>query len=172
MFSVGMGGIGLAGLSPQALPGALGAFFSRDPDVTFNFIVQVDYVPIGEFVGVDGIGITNERHQHRGLGMNDTPAHLVGGRTVTDITLKWGLMNRSDLWDWADAAKVGGAFRKTVTITQVTRGHIPLRIYNLSNCMPLEFRGAPLDSNQNGYAVEELKLSADSLSTIAVPLPF
>jgi phage tail-like protein len=165
--------IGLnAVLSSQNLPGPLQALFSRDADVTFNFSVLVGGIPLGDFYSVEGFGRSFEVVSYKELGKNDAPRELIGQGNFNHVTLKWGMMNRSSLWDWIQEVKVGGKFRRDVLILQMTRGKIPVRTYNLRSAWPVRWTGANLNAGASETAVEQLELSFVKLETNAIPLPF
>ncbi len=159
-------------LSFQNLPGPLQAFISRDPDITFNFNVLVGGVPLGDFVAVETIVKNVEAHSYKELGKNDSPHELIGQGSNGRVVLKWGLMNRSSLWDWMNEVKVGKDFRRDVLVMQMTRGKIPVRTYNFRGAFPVRWTGAPLDAGSSTPAIEELELSYKSIEVNAIPLPF
>lgn len=187
MPSVGMGGIGLNDvLSSSALPGPLQALFSRDADICFNFMVMAGGVPLGDFYAVETIQRNIEVHSYKELGKNDAPHELLGVGNAGHVVLKWGMMNRSSLWDWMSEVKAktpgggGGmlsamasdSFRRDVLVLQMTRGKIPVRTYNFRGAWPVRWSGANLDADNSARAVEELELSYRSLEVNAIPLPF
>lgn len=165
---IGLGDI----LSSQNLPGFLQAYLSRDPDITFNFSVLVDGIPWGDFAAVETFNKNIEVLTYKELGKNDTPHELVGQGSLGHAVLKWGLMNRSSLWDWMQLVKPGAKFRKDVLIMQMTRGKIPVRTYNLRGAFPVRWAGANMDAQSSTTAIEELELSYQSLEVNAIPLPF
>lgn len=182
-------------LTGQNLPGVLQAFLSRDPDIGFNFMVMIDAVPVGDFAEVETIEFTIDPFVYRELGKNDGPHHLLGEKTPSHVVLKWGLMNRSTLYDWmaetaldgegetsmlsAATAMVAGmfgdttiTFKKTVIVTQFTRGKIPIRIYTFNDAWPVRWKGASLNSDNSQTALEEVELAYSSMTMTAIPLPF
>jgi phage tail-like protein len=159
-------------LSSSMLPGPLAALFSRDVDITFNFTVLVGGIPLGDFYAVETFQRGIEVHTYNELGKNDAPHELIGKGNLGHVVLKWGLMNRSSLWDWLQEVEVQGDFRRDVLIIQMNRGKIPIRTYNLRGAWPVRWTGANLDANSSTNAVEELELSYRKLEVNAIPLPF
>lgn len=159
-------------LSSQSLPSFVQAYLSRDADITFNFSVLIDGVPWGDFYSVETFNRAIEVHSYKELGKNDAPHELIGQGSFGHCVLKWGLMNRSSLWDWMQLVQPGGKFRKDVLIMQMTRGKIPVRTYNLRGAFPMRWAGANMDAMSSTTAVEELELSYQSLEVNAIPLPF
>jgi phage tail-like protein len=178
---IGLGAV----LDAGPLPGPLAALFSRDADVTFNFLVLVDGLPLGDFYSIEGITRNFETVTYKELGKHGAPHQFMGQGSYGNVTLKWGMMNRGSLWDWVQEVKVGGppeislgpiklggSFRKDVMVIQMNRGKLPLRAYNFRNAWPVRWSGANLDAMSSTTAIEELELAYDSLETYAIPLPF
>jgi phage tail-like protein len=178
---IGLGDV----LDAGQMPSVLKAYLSRDADISFNFMVLVDGLPLGDFYGVENINRTVEPFAYAELGKNDTPHQLMGQAACGQVVLKWGMMNRGALWDWIQEVKVGGppsltilgktfggSFRKDVMVMQMTRGKIPVRAYNFRNAWPVRWAGANLDAMSSTTAVEELELIYEALEVYAIPLPF
>lgn len=159
-------------LTFQNMPSAVKAYLSRDPDIAFNFSVTIDGAPVGDFSSVETLVKNVEVHTYKALGKNDGPYELFNGTTNGRVVLKWGLMNRQTLWDWMEAVKVGKSFRRSVLVMQMTRGKIPIRVYNFQNAFPVRWTGANLNAGTSDPAIEELELSYSKLDVTAVPLPF
>lgn len=159
-------------LSSQSLPSFLQAYLSRDADITFNFSVLIGGLPWGDFYSVETFQRQIEVQTYKELGKNDALHEFVGQGSYGHAVLKWGLMNRSSLWDWVKLVEAGKDFRKDVLILQMTRGKIPVRTYNLRGAWPVRWGGANLDAGSSTTAVEELELSYRKLEVNAIPLPF
>lgn len=178
---IGLGDV----LDAGNLPGPLAALFSRDADITFNFMVLVDGLPLGDFYSIENINRSFEPVAYKELGRNDSPHQLMGQGSYGQVILKWGMMNRGSLWDWTEEMKcggpealslgpitLGGSFRKDVMVIQMTRGKLPVRTYNFRNAWPVRWSGANLDAMSSTTAVEELELVYERLEVNAIPLPF
>lgn len=173
-------------LTMQNLPGPLQALMSRDADITFNFTVLVGGIPLGDFYAVETIQRSVEPFVYKELGKNDAPRELMGIGGHGHVVLKWGLMNRSSLWDWMNEVKPPGekpsggllsslmasSWRRDVLVMQMTRGKIPVRTYNFRGAFPVRWSGASLDADTSAKAVEELELSYQGIEVNAIPLPF
>lgn len=161
-----------SGISFSSMGSFVQAMMARDADVGFYFTVLLDNIPAGDFVGIDGMGRSIEPYEYKELGKNDAPHVLVGQGKNNQITLKWGLMNRQVLYDWVQAVKPSGSFRKDVIVMQLSRQKLPIRIYTISGAWPVEWKAAPLSSLDSNMCVEEVTLVYDSIEMLAIPLPF
>lgn len=171
-------------LTGQALPGFLQAYLNRTADIGFNFLVLFDFLPWGDFFGIEGISREVEAYSYKELGQNLNVHELRGQGTFPHVTLKWGLMNRDSMFNWIDEINPSGdaslslaafgstGFRKDVTVIQMTRGKIPLRIYVFSGAWPVRWQGADLSGMDSVVQVESLELAFQRLKLLVLPLPF
>jgi len=86
-----------------------------------------------------------------------------GVHTVGDVTLKRGLVDSSDYWDWVtDARNNGVSAQRDVTITMRDEAHNPVQIFKLYSVVPKGYTGPALSGKGSGdLAIEELVLAAE-----------
>ena len=141
------------------------------PYPAFNFLVNLNGTvgpeePLGGFSEVNGIqtDITiaeyrngNERENH--------PRKIAGIHTVNDVTLRRGVVNSQDLWDWVDATRRTGVLAKReVVITLRDESGQDVQSWVLHGVVPLRFVGPTLNARTSDeVAIEELVLSAEGL---------
>jgi phage tail-like protein len=126
---------------------------SRDPDK-----------PLGGFSDI--AGLKTEIHISEYRDGNDKANHvhkLAGMHTVGDVTLKRGLVDSSDLWDWiTDARNNGVSAQRDVTITMRDEANNPVQIYKLFAVTPKGYTGPTLSGKGTGdLAIEELVLAPE-----------
>lgn len=126
---------------------------SRDPDK-----------PLGGFSDV--AGLKTEIHISEYRDGNDKANHvhkLAGMHTVGDVTLKRGLVDSSDLWDWISNARNNGvSAQRDVTITMRDEANNPVQIYKLFAVTPKGYTGPTLSGKGTGdLAIEELVLAPE-----------
>ncbi len=84
--------------------------------------------------------------------------------TVSDITLKRGVVNSSSLWDWITQARsTGAALRSNATITLRDETGRAVQSWKLINARPVKYTGPTLSGKGNDVAIEELVLSSESI---------
>ena len=71
-----------------------------DPYRSFNFLVELEGLAQASFTDCSGLASTTEIIETREGGDNTTMRKLPGKTSFGDITLKWGLTNSTELWDW------------------------------------------------------------------------
>src|SRR2546430_16561009 len=94
-----------------------------DPYRVFNFLVELDNIAQASFIECSGLGAPTEVVETREGGDNTTVRKLPGKTTYTDITLKWGLTDSKELWNWRKQVIDGIVARKTGSIV----------VYDLTN---------------------------------------
>ena len=136
-----------------------------DPYRSFNFLVELDGIAQASFTECSGLGSTTEVIENREGGDNTTVRKLPGKTTYTDITLKWGLTDSTELWRWRRMVIDGQVQRKNGSIvvfdlanrTEVVR-------WNFVNAWPSKWDGPSLNAMGNEVAVESLVLAHEGIS--------
>lgn len=141
------------------------------PYGAFNFIVNLNGPrgpedPLGGFSDVSGIGTENTVAEYRNG--NDPENHVrkvPGVHKVSDVTLKRGIVNSADLFEWIEQVRrTGVAGQRTVTITLRDEASQPVQTWTLRGVVPLKYTGPTLAAKGGGdVAMEELVLSAEAM---------
>ena len=142
------------------------------PYGAFNFLVNLNGPvgadePLGGFSDVSGLGTEITVAEYRNG--NDPENHVrkvPGVHKVSDVTLKRGIVNSADLWEWIEnTRRTGVAAQRTVTITLLDEtAATPVQTWTLRGVIPLKYTGPTLAAKGGGdVAMEELVLSAEAL---------
>jgi phage tail-like protein len=143
------------------------------PYGAFNFIVSFDGAELQPFAGfsdVSGIGSEIKIAEYRNGNEKENHVRKVPGtHTVSDTTLKRGIINSKTLWDWIKETRTSGpAAQKTVTITLLDEAQAPVQSWVLRGVVPSKYTGPTLAGKGGGdVAMEELVLSAQALEVEA-----
>ena len=88
---------------------------------------------------------------------------IPGSHKVGDVTLKRGVVDSSDLWDWITDARTNGVdAQRDVVITMRDEAGNPVQQWKLRNVIPMKYTGPTLAGKGGGdVAMEELVLSAE-----------
>lgn len=137
--------------------------------VAFLFHVLVGPDPIGDFQAVENVSyeVTPFRYPEGGRNHSARLFPFDGPGAAGEVTLRWGMLVRSALYDWMRAVRVGHGFRRTVTILQLNRQKIPLRLMRLRHAWPTSWQGANLSSVETGFAVEQLTLVYEDIQLVS-----
>jgi phage tail-like protein len=116
----------------------------------------------------DVAGLNTEIHVSDYRDGNEKNPHVrkvPGAHTVGKVTLKRGLVNSTDLWDWISQTRTTGInAQRDVTITLRDEANNPVQLFKLFNVIPSKYTGPTLSGKGAGdVAMEELELTAEGL---------
>jgi phage tail-like protein len=145
------------------------------PFVAFRFEVLLDLdtptaglaSPLCEaaFAECDGLELTMQAKTLEVGGLNDRQVHLIGPVTSGQLTLKRGMTNNLQLWQWfAQGTKPGSVLTAHGTITVWDSDGTPGLEFTVTGCLPVRMRAPSLNARaEGGVAVEELGLVYEKL---------
>jgi len=140
------------------------------PFVAFRFEVVLDLdkptagltSPLCEaaFAECDGLELTMQTKTLEVGGVNDRQTHLIGPVTPSQLTLKRGMTNNLQLWQWfTSGTKPGSVLTAHGQITLWGPDGEPGIEFNLTGCLPAKMRAPSFNAKgDGGVAVEELSL--------------
>jgi len=139
----------------------------KDPLVGFHYAIEVQGVITGYFTECSGIGSEHEVIEHK---IVDDTGHeriqKIPGRLKWDnITLKRGITDAMDIWDWRDQVVQGdveGA-RRNGSIVMFDQSLQERARWNFENAWPVKVSGPTVKSDSNEFGVEELVITHEGL---------
>ena|SRR5688572_3905626 len=144
------------------------------PYGAFNFQVDLQGVtagpgaPLGGFSDVSGLSSELTMAEYRNGNEKENHVRKVPGvHKVGDVTLKRGLVNSTDLWNWISAVRRNGYDeKKTVVITLCNEAGAPVQKWTLTKAAPMKYTGPTLAAKGGGdVAMEELVLSSEGMES-------
>lgn len=120
--------------------------------------------PLGGFSDVSGLETDIHISEYRdGNEANPHVRKIPGSHKVGDVTLKRGVVNSIDLYNWIVAARTTGVNAQCdVVITLNDESGAPVQQWKLRNVVPMKYTGPTLAGKGGGdVAMEELVLSAE-----------
>ena len=137
-----------------------------DPYGNFNFLVEIDGITRAAFHQVSGFDSTIDVIEHREGGENTTVRKLPGMTKYSNISLKWGLTDDRDLYDWHRQAVLGNIQRKNGSIILLDRqGNEKMR-WNFVNAWPSKWDGPDFTAEGNDVAIETLELAHEGVARV------
>lgn len=134
-----------------------------DPFGNYNFLVELDGISRASFTECSGLDSTIEKIDYREGGYT-TARKLPGKPTYSDIVLKWGITDSTELWDWHKAAREGGIERKTGSIVLYDQGNKQeVARWNFFNAWPTKWEGPAFNATANEIAIETLTLAHEGI---------
>ena len=164
--------MGLGAMMSMAMGGR------RDPDVAFNYMVEIDGLTLGMFTEVSGIKWSMNIDELKQGGENNHQRHLLGRAKFDPLVLKRGFVGKdSMLFDmmWQTFDPNTPILRKQVHIVVLTRGGQGGGISGMLGgnevgrisfyeCFVQEWSGPTFNTKQNDIAVESLTIRYDYLN--------
>jgi phage tail-like protein len=135
-----------------------------DPIRSYNFQLLIQGGGEGHFTQCSDMAVQVEAISYREGGTAQIVHRLPGQVTYSDITLRYGLTNSSDLFNWMMSAVKGKVERKDVHIVMLDADGVGEKMrWSLGKAWPSAWRAAPLDALGRDVAIEELTLVYESI---------
>jgi phage tail-like protein len=132
-----------------------------DPYRNFRFLVELDGIVQAGFSDVSGFGSTVEVIEYREGGDAATVRKLPGKVSYPDITLKWGVTDSRELYDWHLAAVNGTIQRKNGSIILLDDTAQEKVRWNFFGAWPSKWDGADFSAKGNDVAIDTLTVSCE-----------
>ena len=131
-----------------------------DPYLAFAFLVEVDGVAAAGFHEVSGLQAELEVLDHREGGVNEFVHRLAGPvRYPSNLTLRRGITDASELWDWWWAATQGRIERRNVSVLLLGEGREVARRWSIVDAYPVRWVGPELRAGASAVALEAFELA-------------
>ncbi len=135
----------------------------KDPYRNYRFLLEIDGITQAGFSDCTGFGSSVEVIEYREGGDAPTVRKLPGKATYPDITLKWGITDSRELYDWHKAALVGTIERKDGSVILLDDvGEEKVR-WNFFTAWPSKYDAPDLTAKGNDVAIETLTLSCERM---------
>jgi phage tail-like protein len=134
-----------------------------DPYKNFRFLVEIDGIVQAGFSDCSGFGSAVEVIEYREGGDAATVRKLPGKATYPDITLKWGVTDSRELYDWHALALIGQVQPRNGSVILLDdTGNEKVR-WNFFRAWPSKYDGPDFNAKGNDLAIDTLTLSCERL---------
>ena len=140
----------------------------EDAIAGYTFHIEIDGVTVAQFKEVGGLSaeVNVIEHRENTLGGKPVLKKEIGNPKYGDLTLKRGMTNSKDLWDWfkkvqdgdVDGARANGS----VVLFDYKRGEQAR--FNFTNGWPSKVSVANLSSSGNDILLEECTIVHEGLA--------
>ena len=139
----------------------------RDPHRAYNFVVEIDGISRASFRECSGLDSNQDPIEYREGGDKSlTQRKLPGMVKYGNITLKWGITDDIELWDWRKKAADGAVERKNVSIVlRDDNGQEQIR-WNCRESWPTKWTGTSFNATGNEIAIETLEIAHEGLERV------
>lgn len=132
---------------------------THDPFNGYNFWVEWDGIVHAGFRECAGLTASRAAATYReGTDKNLAPRQIPGLDSYGNITLKRGITDNDELWEWHKKLLAGKTERKEVSIILADdKGEEQMR-WNLEKCWPINWTGPEFNATADEVAIESLEL--------------
>jgi phage tail-like protein len=135
-----------------------------DPYLVSNFRVEIDGVTSASFSEVVGLDVSIDVVDYRtGTSPQSTAEKLPGLARYQNITLKRGLTQNADLWNWVKDILNGVADKRNLAIVLQDAQHNEVLRWNVRNGWPCKWSGPVLNAASNDIAIESIEICHDGI---------
>jgi phage tail-like protein len=140
------------------------------PFTAFNFAVEITpdrtSAPLcrASFAECDGLEMSMDVKTIREGGNNGVQIRLTGPVTYGQLTLRRGMTDGFDLWEWFERVVREPQVRAgAVVVLYAADGTTKRATWTLRRCVPLKIKAPALNARDGVVAVEEMQLGYESL---------
>lgn len=142
----------------------------EDPLLGFNFALELQGTITGYFTECSGIGSENEVVEHKIVTEKGVEViqKIPGRLKWQDITMKRGITDNMDIWDWRQMVEEGNMdeARKSGSVIMFNRKLEEVARWNFDQAWPSKVTGPSVKADSNEVGVEELTLAIESMDRI------
>lgn len=136
----------------------------KDPYRGYRFRVEVDGIQQAGFSEASGIEISVEAIEYR---EGNDPTHvrkLPGLTKYTNITLKWGITDSKDFYDWIYKTLSGDIVRRNMSIILINeKGEDKCR-WDIVKSWPTKYTGSTFNATGNEVAFETIEIAHEGIT--------
>lgn len=133
----------------------------QDPYKGFRFRVEIQGIQQMGFMECSSVGSHIEVVEYREGGEPATVRKLTGKVSYPDITLKWGMTDNQELYQWHLQAVKGNITRQSGSVVQLDDTGTEKLRWNFFNAWPCKWDGSNFSGKGNDVSIETLTLSCE-----------
>jgi phage tail-like protein len=134
-----------------------------DPYRNFNFLVEIGGITQAGFAECSGFGASNDAIEYREGTEIPTVRKLPGLTKYNNITLKWGLTDSQELYQWFRDITKGKIDRKNGSIVVADLDGTEKVRWNFFQGWPTKWDGPDFNAEGTDVAVETLEIAHEGI---------
>lgn len=139
----------------------------KDPLRNFRYRVEIDGIMQAGFSSVSGFDSTIDTIDYR-EGTDFTNGRKLPGLTkFGSITLRWGMTDSAELYNWHREASSGNIQRKNVSIIIVDEVGNDKARWDFINVWPSKYSAPELTAQGNEVAIETIELIHEGMTRVS-----
>ena len=136
----------------------------KDPFRAYNFRVEIDGITRAGFRECGGLDSSQDPISYREGTDPLTERKLPGLVKFSAISLKWGVTDDAELWNWRKQAADGKVARKNGSIILLDDTGAEKARWNFVNGWPSKWTGPAFNATGNDVAIETLEIAHEGLA--------
>lgn len=136
----------------------------KDPYRKFRFRVEVEGIQQAGFSEVSGFDASVDVVEYREGNQVITPRKLPGLAKYGNITLKWGVTDSMDVYNWMQDCIQGKVTRKTVTIIAVNEAGGDVATWKVIEAWPTKYTAPDFNATASEVAIESMELAHEGMT--------
>jgi len=134
-----------------------------DPYLTSKFSVQIGDIEEASFAECSGLEVETEVFEYQEGGVHEYVHKLPGRSKVSNITLKWGITDSREIWDWYRNVVQGTIERKNVSVVIYDLKQKEVMRWSFRNAYPVKWTGPAFKADENAITIETLELAHEGM---------
>jgi phage tail-like protein len=136
----------------------------KDPYRSYNFLVEIDGITRAGFRECSGLDSTQDPIDYREGTDPLTTRKLPGLVKYSNISLKSGMTDDAELWEWRKKTMEGKIERKNASIVLLDDTGAEKVRWNFINGWPTKWTGPTFNATGNEVAIETLEIVHEGVS--------
>jgi phage tail-like protein len=136
----------------------------KDPYHVYNFLVEIDGITRAGFRECSGLDSSQDPVEYREGTDPPTARKLPGLVKYSNISLKWGITDDAELWEWRKKVMEGKVERKNGSIILLDDTGAEKLRWNFVNGWPTKWTGPSFNATGNEVAIETLDIAHEGVT--------
>ena len=136
----------------------------HDPYRVYNFLVEIDGITRAGFRECSGLDTTQDPIEYREGNEGLTARKLPGLNTYSNISLKWGITDDAELWEWRQQVMDGQVERRNGSIVLLDDTGEEKARWNFREGWPTKWAGPDLNATGTDVAIETLEIVHEGIT--------
>jgi len=134
----------------------------KDPFRNFRFRVEIDGITQAGFTEVTIPDSSVDAIEYR-EGTDKYTRKLAGFFKESNVSLKWGITDSMQLYNWYNSCKEGPTIRKNIAIKMMDETDKEVAIWTFENAWPTKYKAPDLTTKSHEVAIENLEIVHESM---------
>jgi phage tail-like protein len=133
-----------------------------DQLTSFRYQIEISGLRDAFFTECSGLEMKVDVEEYKEGGLNDYTHKLPGRRSYSNITLKRGVIDSIELYQWVDRVvtkKAKKEEKKNISLILYAEDRKESMRWNLINAFPVKWSGGSMNTDQSQVYVETLELA-------------